>query len=158
MSDYFDELETKLNLIATLDDYCFEISIKNGNIPSKYLLMTNEEFYYIYENGSPFRNIMPKNLGTSFYWWFKEYIQPRLSEECSNGILNNNWKSIDILNCFNSYIPTIKNWLKTKILEDQGKLQINSNEGGEIISETLDMQKIYDMFEIKVSVGETIYN
>lgn len=135
--NYFEEELNSLGLIASIEDYYYEIGFNDGKLNTKLLDITNDDFFYYIDNGSISWGIQPSNISTDFQWWFRNEIEPKLEEELWDGIINNGWKQFDIVRCYESYIPYIYNWFKTKLLNLQGSINIRTetdieNDKGEI--------------------------
>lgn len=143
----------KIELLKSLEHYTYVIGFRDGNIESKFLNITNNEFFYLYDNGSPMNNIVPKNLSTIFHWWFENDLSKRLARRLIDGILLN-WNESDIRRCYESFISEIVMYIKNLILQDVGKIKVPGEEEieGEMVEteETIDMRKFADKIFCRV--------
>lgn len=139
-----NEIQQKLNLTKTLEKYQFVISFE-GNLNSLLLPISNKEFYYLYNNGDPIKNILPHNITTLFDFYFRNKLKPNLEKDLYNGIWNQRWGENEILSCYKKYIPVIKKWFENEIREDKIMLEI----GG--MQESLSLNDFKKSITIKIS-------
>lgn len=123
----FDELKGRLSLIASLEDYHFVIGVRDGEAKSDLYKISNSTLFYIYDNGSPRRGILPKNISTEFHYWFLNTLVPQLEEKLIDGIINRGWKQSNILSFYESKCRIIEEWFRTH-MKSQNILDIDMDE------------------------------
>lgn len=124
-----DKYISKLNLISSLEDYTYIIGIKKGKVENDLISISNDDLFYLLDNGDPTLGILPKNIKTDFHFFFINNISPELQSSLIDGILNKNWNEVEIKSCFERFIPLILNWFYTKISVDNIVIKtINSQE------------------------------
>ena len=122
-----DELNDRLKLIASLEDYEYVVGINDGEVESELFRISNSDLFYFYDNGLVSQGIYPRNITTEFEYYFRNVISPMLQDKLIDGILNQGWNQSQVTQCFESYCGTILNWFKTK-MSNQKILDIDMNE------------------------------
>lgn len=122
-----DELNDRLKLIASLEDYEYVVGINDGQVESELFRISNSDLFYFYDNGLVSQGIYPRNITTEFEYYFRNVISPVLQDKLIDGILNQGWNQSQVTQCFESYCDTILKWFKTK-MSNQKILDIDMNE------------------------------
>lgn len=141
----FEELEKQLNLLKKLSEYNFQIEIKNKPLNSILLNMSMEDFFYLYDNGDPTKNIEPHNISTKFEYYIKKEISPKIKEECIKGILYEDWNISKIEDCLNKYCIILKNYLDNQIKNDIINLEMDNK------AEFLHLDQLAEALSVKFS-------
>lgn len=124
-----DNYISKLTLISSIEDYHYIIGVKKGNIKTDLLSLSNADLFYLLDNGDPTLNVLPKNIKTNFHFFFINNIASELQSSLIDGIINKNWKNVEIKSCFERFIPLILNWFYSEISTDKIVIKgVNSTE------------------------------
>lgn len=110
-----DEINNRLKLIASLEDYKFVVGINDGEVDSELFKISNSDLFYFYDNGLVSQGIYPRNITTEFEYYFRNVISPELQDKLIDGILNMEWNQSQVTQCFESYCKPILDWFKTKM-------------------------------------------
>lgn len=150
--DFFKEMQKRTKEI---EDYSFVLIINDGMIQLELAKITNEQFFYFLDNGSPIYNIYPKFINIRLSNYIDNEIENRLSEDIISYI---NGERNDIDNIFKKYGIMLDNELKSLILGLPDKLTIKKDvvENDETIEkiETYKARDFYKNVSIKVKKGE----
>ena len=97
-----DELNDRLKLIASLEDYEYVVGINDGEVKSELFRISNSDLFYFYDNGLVSQGIYPRNITTEFEYYFRNVISPMLQDKLIDGILNQSWNQSQMTQCFES--------------------------------------------------------
>ena len=74
--------------VRKIEDYHFEVCVIDGNVTTKIAKITNYDFFYLLENGSPIYHFMPLSLTRKVYEYFKNRLVKEMEVELTEYIEN----------------------------------------------------------------------
>lgn len=115
MFDFIEDLQESISLLEKARKYEYVIGFHEGIQETADYKVTNDNLFYIIDNGLPKYNIPPRNICRRFREWFDSEIRNDLESRLYELCTSEDYNEAEVFKIYESYVLDITNWYKGQI-------------------------------------------